>query len=372
MIKTDCINFPLDRPCRFHKDDGMHCLRCELYSPVISGSKKNKILMIKLGAMGDVLRTTFLIPGLKAKFKGAKITWIVAPESVGILEPNPGIDRVWQMDDRIFARLLSESFDHVINLDLSFESLSLATLAVSGDKIGFYLDSKRRIQCSNAYAKQWLEMSAFDDVKKRNDRTYQFWMSKITGLKKATYEIFTPLEKRSVEKAAEFSKKHDLAGRKVVGINPGAGRRWKLKKWTEPGYEQIIKRLISSGVKVLVLGGPEEKKLISSLVRKSGGKAISAGTENSIPDFFALLNLCDVLITGDTLALHAALGLKKKVLAIFGPTSSSEIEVYSRGIKVVSPSPCVCCYRQSCEVRPDCMEMIKPETVWSCLQKLMK
>lgn len=363
MIRTDCSNFPLDRPCRPHKQKGVKCSSCGKYLPVVSPAKTARILIIKIGAMGDVLRTTFLLEGLAEKYKHPDITWIVAPHSAAILEQNPHINRVWSFDCGIFAKITAEKFDICVNLDLGPESLGLATLAVASKKIGFSLDAGRRIVCSGPAAKQWLEMSAFDDLKKKNNRTYQYWMAKICGLVRNDYEICTPLDKASVKKAEVFRRRHGLAGHRLIGINPGAGKRWKYKKWTDQGYLKLIAEAGAMGAKVLLLGGPEEDQLIAKLVKSSKGRAVSAGTGNSLYDFFALLNLCDIVVTGDTLALHAALGLKKKVVALFGPTSSAEIEIYGRGTKIVTPAQCACCYLQDCGVRPDCMKLIRPEEV---------
>lgn len=347
----------------------MRCDSCRHYTPVRSGSRGKSILIIKLGAMGDVLRTTFLLPGLKKKYPSSKITWIVAPQSVDILNGNPFLYRILPFNDKAFDILTGEIFDTVINLDLAPASLSLATMAMGKERIGYWLGDDRRVRFSNDAAGRWLEMSAYDDRKKKNTLTYQHWMSSIVGLSRADYEIYTPLAKESVRKADVFKREHRLFGKTVVGINPGAGKRWPLKKWTDDGYRALIRRLSDCGIKVLLLGGPEEKEILEDLARRSD--AITTGTGNSLPDFFALVNLCDLVITGDTLAMHAALGLKKNVVAIFGPTSSAEIELYGRGEKVVTPAGCVCCYRPKCSVKPDCMELISPATVWKAVKKYL-
>ena len=370
MIKTDCVNFPLDRPCKAHKNTGIKCSACRQYRS-FGKDGKGKILVIKLGAMGDVLRTTFILKGLKEKYPRSSITWIVAKGSESILEGNPAISRIWSFDLEIFKRLQSEKFSVVINLDLSPESLSLAGLAYGDKKIGYWTDSSRKIVCSGKAAERWLAMSGSDDLKKKNRNTYQYWMSKIIGLKRPDYEIFVPLSRGSLAKAKKFAQQHGLKNKTVVGINPGAGKRWKMKKWTNSGYIKIINALAAQKVKVLLFGGPQEKELIEYLVKKTGRKALSTGVDNSIKDFFAFLNLCDTVLCCDTLALHAALGLKKKVVAIFGPTSAAEIEMYKRGIKIVSPVKCSCCYRQDCGFSPNCMQSIPPSVVWSALKKLI-
>jgi ADP-heptose:LPS heptosyltransferase len=370
MLKTECIHFPLDRPCVFHKAKGITCDICPKFIPVTKANKNKEILIVKLGAMGDVLRTTFLLPGLKKKYKNCRITWVVAGESVQLLENNPYLSEIWVFDNSLFSKLSNRFFDAVINLDLSPESLSIAAVACAKEKKGFWIDGKRNIKYSNLYAKKWLLMSGSDPVKKRNRKTYQYWMSKIVGFPRPDYGIYTPLSKSSLAKAKRFALAHGLSGKTVVGINPGAGGRWKYKKWTDTGFIKVINALSEQGKKVLLFGGKGEEALIKKLVKGSKNKAISTGTNNSIPDFFALLNLTDMVLTGDTLALHAALGLGKKVVAVFGPTSSAEIEMYGLGRKVASGLDCACCYRPSCNIKPNCMQTIKPDQVLRAIKSL--
>ena len=76
-------------------------------------------------------------------------------------------------------------------------------------------------------------------------------------------------------------------------------------------------------------------------------------------------------MTGDTLAMHAALGLGRKVVALFGPTSSVEIETYGRGKKITASLECVCCYLAECRKKPNYMEMIKPREVFDAVAAIM-
>lgn len=373
MLKSDCIYFPLDRPCVYHKKIGIHCNDCKYYSPVKGkDSLVQEIVIIKLDAMGDVLRTTFLLPGLKEKYRTAKFTWIVASESVALLIGNPYIDRILPFDKDIFQKVLTNRFDIAINLDLSPNSLTLASIISAKKKIGFWLDNNRRIKFSNVFAYKWLLMSAFDNIKRDNKMSYQYWMSKIVGIPRHDYEIMVPLQKSSIKKAELFAKKHKIFKKTVIGINIGAGKRWKLKRWTTQGYKELIKALSKIDVKVLLYGGPSETELMSYLTNFGKGYVTNTGSDNSIEDFFALLNLSDIIITSDTLALHAALGLGKKVVALFGPTSASEIEMYQRGIKIIPNLQCICCYKTECNIKPNCMESIKVEDILDAVMILMK
>ena len=83
----DCRHFLGDRPCSFHKKEGVRCADCAYHDPVTT-----RILIVKLGAMGDVLRTTSIQPALVKQYERPHITWITAPASVDLLRHHEAID----------------------------------------------------------------------------------------------------------------------------------------------------------------------------------------------------------------------------------------------------------------------------------------
>src|SRR6185437_12181624 len=87
-IAWDCRFFVGDRPCVWHKRDGLRCT-CDRYDRI-----EERVLIIKLDAMGDVLRTTALLPPIRESHPHAGITWITRRESVPLLERNPYVTEV--------------------------------------------------------------------------------------------------------------------------------------------------------------------------------------------------------------------------------------------------------------------------------------
>src|SRR5512147_2742797 len=85
----DCRHFLGDRPCKFK----LLCAGCAEYSPM-----GKRILIVKLGAIGDVLRTTPLLTGLKRAYPQSHITWVVDKEALPLLKSNPSIDRLLPFD----------------------------------------------------------------------------------------------------------------------------------------------------------------------------------------------------------------------------------------------------------------------------------
>ncbi|AKL97780.1 glycosyltransferase family 9 protein [Endomicrobium proavitum] len=372
-LYSDCINFPLDRPCAYQKNENARCADCSHYIKISQSGEKTKILIIKLGAMGDVLRTTFLLEGLKEVYPKGEISWIVSPKNAAVLENNKYIDSVIMTDDKTNEFLAKNFFDAVINLDLSPESLALAKLSNKSKLFGYSLDENRNITSSNDFALQWLKMSAYDELKKANTKTYQHWMSKITELPQDNYEIIVPLSEASITKAEDFLKSLNISeNKKIIGINPGAGKRWQMKKYRTDGFIETAKYFSNKGYTILLLGAKDDEAEIKEILNQNIKNIYSTGTENSIPDFFAFINLCDVVICADTMALHAAAGLKKNIVAIFGPTSYSEIEIYGRGIKIKSDIECLGCYKQTCDIKNNCMQRVSSAQVIEAVESLVK
>ncbi|MGB5847924.1 MAG: glycosyltransferase family 9 protein, partial [Ignavibacteriaceae bacterium] len=82
------------------------------------------------------------------------------------------------------------------------------------------------------------------------------------------------------------------------------------------------------------------------------------GFNNSLMQFAAIIYDCDIIITADTLALHIATALEKKIIALFGPTSADEIELYGKGVKMISPKECNCYYKRFCTESVPCLNEI--------------
>jgi heptosyltransferase-2 len=357
-----CYYYRTDRPCVYHKADGRDCPGCPDARPV-----EERILLIKLGAMGDVLRTTALLEPLQRRYPRGAIHWLVQPESAPLLQNNPFIREIWRLTPETGPRLQMEKFDLCINLDLGADSLALASAARAEAKLGYGLGARGEVARFNPEAEEWFRLSHSDRLKRENEATYQDHMMRILGLPGYPGPIIVNCPSEEREYAGSFlrSRLERRPPGPVVGFNFGAGGRWQLKRWPLESYLELGWRLSEEkAATILLLGGPGEAEDTRRLVEESRGLFINTGNDNPLPRFAALVGLCDVVVTGDTLALHMALGLGRRAVAMFGPTSASEIEMYGLGTKITPPMECLCCYRSRCSVKPSCMEMISVETVF--------
>ncbi len=365
FFKTDCRHFRPDRPCAPHKSRGVTCRDCSLYDPA-----RPRVLILKLGALGDVLRSTCLLPALKEKHPRARVTWVTRENAFPVFEGLSEVDRLLPYSWETAGLLRQESFEELWSLDFEPSAACWVPDIRAEKKRGFaYNDGL--LTALNPEAQGWVDMSLNDRLKRENRRTYQDWMFRICGLSGA--ERCEPLWKVSPEERAwarAAAARWRLPDRnRRLGINTGAGGRWEQKRWTEEGLGALLRLLKKEkGVSVLLLGGPEERALNGRLKKRFPG-VIHAGCDNPLRRFGALVDLCDVVLTADTMALHLAVALKKRVVALFGATSAAEIELYGRGQKIHKDWDCLPCYRPRCVRSPHCMEALSADDVFAALKE---
>jgi len=363
-VAFDCRFFLGDRPCVWHKATGALCT-CEHYERI-----EQRLLIIKLDAMGDVLRTTSLLPALAEAHPGAAITWVTRRESRPLLERNPYITEILDYGEDALLQLQVRTFDRAINLDASKASAALASMAKAKQKDGFILDSRGYVQPTNPAARRWLEMGIFDDLKRKNTNTYQDLMLEIIGLSGALHRyVFKLTEEERTRGRAHLQRLGVDLSLPVIGLNTGAGRRWQLKQWREDGYLELIERLAKGrSVQFVLLGGREERERNQRLISRSRVPLIDSGCDNPVRHFASVVSACNLVVAGDTLAMHLSLALGRPTVVLFGPTSAAEIEMYGLGEKVVPRMECLACYKSTCDFVPNCMDLITVDMVEAALK----
>ena len=161
--------------------------------------------------------------------------------------------------------------------------------------------------------------------------------------------------------------------RPIIGLNTGAGNRFAGKRLPEASYLELIplfnERL---GATVWLLGGKDEMERNARLQKMSAYPVFNTGS-HSIEVFAGIVSACDLIISGDSTAMHIAVAMKVPVVVHFGSTCPAEIELYGRGRKVVAGIDCAPCYKKICPIDEQCMKDMNPEvlfrTAWQLLKK---
>jgi heptosyltransferase-2 len=364
ILKTDCAHFPGNKPCKPNKIENKKCDDCEYYSPI-----KFKILIIKLDAVGDVLRTTSILHALKSKYPESHITWLTKQNAKEIFINNRLLDNILLFESYdLVARLNTESFDLLIHPDASPASSSLASVVNAKVKKGFVLNTLGQVIPADDDAVEWLEMGAFDEFKKMNKKSYQQIIHEVAGLTYSEGDIIINLTEDEISFRNKFYSRNNLQQYNfIIGLNTGASKRWQLKQWRFEGFKELISKLQQrKDIGIMIFGGEDEVERNNDLM-KLFPSLINTGSKNSLRQFFALMDIPNIVLTGDTLALHTATALKKKVICYFGPTSSAEIEDYGRIRKISPEMDCLVCYKPECDFNPNCMDLISSDIIFDAI-----
>jgi len=361
-LRPDCIHFLGDKPCSFRR----LCEGCPHFTPF-----PTKILIIKCRAQGDVLRTTPLLPALKRKYPQSHITWLTDAESGDLLFGNPYLDRIRAFDFETALALLTEKFDVLISLDKEPGLTSLATRIEAGQKLGFGMNEHGNLVTFNKASDYAYRLGVDDHLKFiQNQKTYQEIIHEMAEVPYARDEYVFSLPEGAIDMAKRFFKRHRIGRRgPAIGLNTGAGTKFETKQWPEENFLKLIALLNRKlAARVFLLGGQREKEFNQRLERRSRAKIYNTGNDNSLLEFAGFISMMDVIVCSDTLAMHLAIALKKKVVALFGPTCPQEIDLYGRGIKIFAGADCAPCYKQTCP-EGKCMKAITPERVLEAIEE---
>jgi heptosyltransferase-2 len=176
MLKYNCRYFSGDRPCEFYKKYKVKCDSCTYYYPI-----KQKILIIKLDAIGDVLRTTSILPPLKQKYPESHITWCTMSNAKELFDGNNLVDEIVTIEEDAHIRLTAEEFDIVINLDSSKISSAIAAMVKGKEKKGFVLNQNvtDNIRLQVIVVDNDVEKSAehiFQEYENRENITFEYFV----------------------------------------------------------------------------------------------------------------------------------------------------------------------------------------------------
>jgi heptosyltransferase-2 len=365
-VNLDCIYYVGEKPCRFKR----LCEGCPEYAPM-----GTRILIIKLAAIGDVLRTTSLIPGLKKKYTNPHITWITDIAAAELLKGIQDIHRLLTYDLGTVLFALSQKFDVLISLDKEPRAIGLSALIDAQEKFGFTSSPEGSLTIFNPQSEYALRLGLDDPLKfHENKKSYPAIIYEMCAVPYEGQNYIVVLDEEDRRWAESLFRDRGIGGKRpLIGFNTGAGPAFTHKAWTKEGFADLAAALVrETGGTVVLLGGEREAGRNREIERDSGGAAVVLGGDQSLGRFAAMLSSLDLLVTGDTMALHLAVGLSIPTVALFGPTAEAEVDLFGKGQKVVSTIDCAPCYRSRCTKNPHCMDGISMEQVRAAALRVLE
>lgn len=351
-IKADCIYFGGYRPCSYHKQEGVHCNECSYYEQV-----DKKILILKLGAAGEVLRNTPLLRKIKEEYPKSRIFWLTNyPELI----PKNDVFKIYNFNQRELELIKDVKFDILYSLDKQEETGALANRINAKVKKGFSQKDGVIIPFDEDAEHKWIT-GIYDDKMRENKKHYIEEIFEICGFKFNGEKYMLPnynVPNVDIDK-----------NKKVVALNTGASHIWKPRIYSKENWINLGKMLLKKNYEVMIVGGIQEREKNKEISKESGAKYF--GTF-SYQDFIGLLSLSDIIVTPVTFAFHVAVGLEKKVVLLNNVFNKSEFHLYDKGIILEPDVPCLMCYKdypdEKC-VSQNCMDLIKPEKIIEEIEK---
>lgn len=364
MVKQiDCVHFTGYKPCR----PGKLCQGCAERRP-----RGTQVLIINLDALGAVLMTTALLPAIKRRDPHSTVHWVTMPGAVPLLANNSHVDRVWPYDFETVTVLQAMRFDRLYSVDKSYRADALAMLVRSRQKLGFGLDGSGAIVPFNREAEYAWRLGLDDDLKfRRNAETGVRFLARALKLDYRGEGYVLDLTPGEKQVAQDFRTKSKIAKSEiVVGFNTGCSDLFPNKKMTVDQHVALIKRIRRElpKARIVLLGGKAETERNAEIKRKAGAAVIASPTTEGIRRGVAYVDACDLVVTGDTSAMHMAIALRKHVVAWFGLSCAAEIELFGRGEKIVSPLPCAPCWKKSCDTLA-CVKRLDLDAVMAAVKR---
>lgn len=315
-----------------------------------------KILIIRLGAIGDVVHTTEVYRSIKRKYPDIKIHYLTSTLPSILLNNDPDIEKIITVEKvgynecfQIAKELKSEKYDIIINLQ---PSLKLKLLS-------YLLHPKKVLNYKKTYKLHAVE-NFFN--------TAQKYFKELELSKKLELKI--PGE--TIEKVGKLIPKDT----KIVAISTQVGPIRHGKKWNIENFKELALELTNKyNVKVLIIGSSEDKPK-AKIFNDLHPDILNYTGMFNIQECAALLSHVDIVIAADTAPTHIASALEKPTcIGLYGSMSTQRTGIFgSKHISIKSNLKCVPCQKRYCTIKKNeyepCMEAIKVSDVMDAIEGL--
>jgi len=368
-----CKKFTGYKPCISYKN----CLEhgCQLENAGTSTGKK--ILILSLDALGNVLLNTSILPSLKNKFPESTIYWITMNSATSILANNQFIDFIYSWNDESRMILRNIEFDILMNSDKSVYACAFANEVKAKEKFGFLLNEDGKIIPANEDAMYNYTMGIDDELKfRKNLKSGSQIIHETFGLKFDRPGYVFNFSQSEIDFGEKYKEQINYDRSKIyVGFNTGCSNLFPNKKLTVEQHTELIKELSRyDDIRILLLGGNEDTernlKIYDSLDKETQKIIIYTTTNLGIRNGAIFMNVCDVVITGDSFGMHLAIALKKYVIAWFGLSCWSEIDLFNNGEKLIPEGlECAPCWKKECPYNLECIQMVDLKKISELVKK---
>jgi lipopolysaccharide heptosyltransferase II len=343
---------------------------------------KRRILIVKIGALGDVLMTTPAVRFLSEKEGGAEIFFLVGEWSAPVLRHNGDIDELITVDDRIFTQ---KKIFALANLARRLAKLKFDRIYIFQRNIFYYIYFSFLNVPLIGFRKQPLRFLPFfgrDGFKDGIHHIYNYLEIAGAGPEVSPAMRFSVLKEINLPYEA---KQITGMSSKIVIINPGGGTNpgesVTVRQWPAENYIRLIEKIgtLAKPPLVCICGGKDDFGVCKAIDKGVAESAREMSVVNlcgtmTLQEFRKFIDFAECFITGDAGGMHIAAAAGRPVLSIFGPTDPQEKAPLNDGSEFVAAEvSCSPCYHKKfpgCD-NPVCMEAVTVDNVFSVLKKMI-
>jgi lipopolysaccharide heptosyltransferase I len=340
-------------------------------------SVPQRILIVRLSSLGDILHALPAFQSLRAAFPQAEIDWLVEKRMKFLLAALPGLNQLmvldtkslrsrpwsleaWRECGRLIRKMRARRYDLALDFQGLLKTALLTYLAGARVRMGFSREHVRERPAHWFYHRGVRPPSGPTHVARLNQE-----LARAAGGIKSPVPF--PLSVSDDDRDSILARLRDDQISEYIVINPGGG--WPTKRWDAAKYGVLASRIQTElKLGVIVTTGPGEEKLFEEMCRHCTGvlpRQFSLPFRQLIP----LYQRARLVIGGDTGPFHLASMLGTPVVGVFGPTSPVRNGPLSQHDEVVVHLlPCSFCYGRSCPTQNECMD-ISVEEVFSAVTR---
>ena len=334
---------------------------------------EKRILVVKIGALGDVILASPSLRMIRKKFPQAHLSLLVDSRFVSVVSRCPYLNdiipfdrkkgRSWVWLARFAKRLRREGFDLSIDFQNTKRTHFLAFLAGIPHRYGF----------SRGPLGWLLNHPDLTFSKPDSPIRHQFRILSRLGINQIEEDLELWPDPESNSQVLDWFYENKISPNgKMVGIAIGSSARWLTKRWPVEYFRSLSERLVKELDCQVVLIGSEEDRSLAEGFSDQTGAVLNLVGKTSIQNLVSLVKQLNVLVTGDTAPLHIGTALGVRTVALFGPTDPHRHVQPNNGTIVLTRRlPCQPCYKGTCHYSETlaCLKRIGVDEVFEAVRK---
>jgi lipopolysaccharide heptosyltransferase II len=323
----------------------------------------HKILLIKIGALGDLVDASASFITIKENYKNSEIYLLSDNKFRDVVKDCPIFETIFFLKGHPLKNIQTIVKIHRKNIDMAFDIQGNLTSNI----FTFLSGAKERIGFYNTIIGKLLLTKSVKRKNILNPVDGQFPILRKAGIKNFSRDIKIWISKEDRNKFISFIKTYLLdINKKWIIMHPLSSERWFTKRWPKDYFAEISDIFINKEFQVIFIGGKDGCNYVDEIIKKMKAEPINLCGKTDFSQMALLLEKSVLLITNDSGPMHIGVAAGTKVLGIFGPTDP-EKHCPPKAEYIYKKVPCGPCYKKTC----DDLKCMKEITVQQVLNKAL-